>query len=91
MNRVRYDITISTLILGFLTFINCYSVRWATRTQNIFTVTKVLALGIIIVAGLVWLGLGKDFMSSYSSIVMKFVILVKQIIFHLWIVCAKFL
>ncbi len=45
--------------LGFLTFINCYNVKWATRVQDVFAVTKVFALAIIVVAGLVYLFMGK--------------------------------
>ncbi|KAL1238895.1 Large neutral amino acids transporter small subunit [Trichinella spiralis] len=46
------------LIICLLLFINCYNVSWATKTQNVFTVTKVIALLIIIITGFVWLGLG---------------------------------
>ncbi|KHJ80020.1 Asc-type amino acid transporter 1 domain protein, partial [Oesophagostomum dentatum] len=43
---------------AFLTFINCYNVRLATRFSDTFTITKVAALLCIILAGLVWLALG---------------------------------
>ena len=47
------------LVAGFLTFINCWNVRITTRVQNVFMVTKVTALMIIVVAGMVYIFKGK--------------------------------
>lgn len=41
-----------------VTFVNCYSVKLATRIQNIFTVTKLVAVAVIIIAGMVMIGKG---------------------------------
>lgn len=43
------------LIQGFLTFINAYDVRFTTKIQNVFMFTKIAALVIIIMGGVVWL------------------------------------
>ncbi|XP_043937662.1 asc-type amino acid transporter 1 [Protopterus annectens] len=43
---------LSTVCVLFLTWVNCFSVRWATRIQDIFTAGKLLALGVIIGVGM---------------------------------------
>lgn len=43
---------------GFLSWINCVNVRWVAKVQNVFMVTKLLALVMIIVAGVYHLASG---------------------------------
>ncbi|KAI6208350.1 Y+L amino acid transporter 2 [Aphelenchoides besseyi] len=45
-------------LLVILTIINCYSVRWSTRTQDVSTIAKLGALVVIILAGVVYVALG---------------------------------
>jgi len=44
--------------LGIITFVNCASVKWATRMQIVFTAAKMIAIVMLIVTGLVRLGQG---------------------------------
>ncbi|XP_051154060.1 large neutral amino acids transporter small subunit 2 [Leptopilina boulardi] len=60
---------LAAVVTCFLTAVNCYNVKWATRVQSIFTGTKIFALIIIMVAGLWWLCLGhtENFRSPMSD------------------------
>ncbi|XP_048873990.1 large neutral amino acids transporter small subunit 1-like [Brienomyrus brachyistius] len=44
---------IACLCLTLLTFVNCISVKAATKVQDVFTTSKLIALGIIIVFGFI--------------------------------------
>ncbi|XP_012934927.1 Y+L amino acid transporter 2-like [Aplysia californica] len=50
---------LAVVCIMVLTFVNCASVEWATRVQDVFTYAKLLALALIIVTGIVQLGRGE--------------------------------
>uniref|UniRef100_A0A671QW33 Y+L amino acid transporter 2-like n=1 Tax=Sinocyclocheilus anshuiensis TaxID=1608454 RepID=A0A671QW33_9TELE len=60
---------IAALIIGLLTFVNCMKVKWGAILQVISTVAKVLALIVIIIAGMVVLAQGKtnNFRDSFEN------------------------
>lgn len=47
------------LFSGFLTFINCYDVKFTTKLQNVFMFTKIAALVLVIIVGVVYMSSGK--------------------------------
>ncbi|XP_051884686.1 Y+L amino acid transporter 2-like [Pristis pectinata] len=78
---------IGAACISILTFINCASVKWGTRVQDVFTFAKVVGLIIIIVAGMVKLGQGEtDFSSAFSGSVWD----VDRIIMSLYFVLFSF-
>ncbi|XP_008309252.1 large neutral amino acids transporter small subunit 1 [Cynoglossus semilaevis] len=50
---------VACLCILLLTFINCYSVKAATRVQDFFAAAKLLALALIIIIGFVKIGQGE--------------------------------
>lgn len=60
---------IAILCLAILAVINSWSVPWSTKVQDIFTVTKVLALIAIILTGIVYLAKGEttNFENSFEG------------------------
>ncbi|XP_047496043.1 Y+L amino acid transporter 2-like isoform X1 [Penaeus chinensis] len=60
---------LAALAICFLTFINCWNVRLTTRLQNCFMITKIGALCIVIVAGLVTICMGntQNFENSFEG------------------------
>ncbi|XP_074641321.1 Y+L amino acid transporter 2-like [Tubulanus polymorphus] len=46
-------VLLAAISICFLSFLNCASVDWAARLQDVFMFFKILALGIIIVAGMI--------------------------------------
>uniref|UniRef100_A0A8C5HB37 Solute carrier family 7 member 8b n=1 Tax=Gouania willdenowi TaxID=441366 RepID=A0A8C5HB37_GOUWI len=52
---------LAAVCLLLLTWVNCYSVRWATRVQDVFTAGKLFALGLIILLGVVQICKGRLF------------------------------
>lgn len=55
--------------LVLLTIVNCWSVKWATRIQDIFTYAKLLCIVMITIIGFVELGKGKtdNFKDSFKG------------------------
>lgn len=49
----------AALCITILTVINAWDVKWAMRVQDVFTYAKLLALGLIIITGIVQLCLGR--------------------------------
>ncbi|KTF78661.1 hypothetical protein cypCar_00045078 [Cyprinus carpio] len=60
---------IAAVIIGLLTFVNCMKVKWGAILQVISTVAKVLALIVIIIAGMIVLAQGKtnNFRDSFEN------------------------
>lgn len=49
---------LGTVCLCFLTAINCLSVKWSMKIQDVFTAGKLIALVLITLTGVVWMFMG---------------------------------
>ncbi|XP_048488725.1 Y+L amino acid transporter 2 [Plutella xylostella] len=49
---------VAAATICLLTFINAYDVRFTTKVQNVFMFTKIKALVVIIIGGIVWMARG---------------------------------
>ncbi|XP_065065022.1 b(0,+)-type amino acid transporter 1-like isoform X4 [Rhopilema esculentum] len=60
---------IACCVIGIICFINCASVKWATRIQVIFTAAKLAAIALLIITGLVRLGQGynQNFKNAFEG------------------------
>lgn len=69
-NAVRL---LAAVCLCILTAVNCISVRWTMRIQDVFTTSKLLALVVIIISGIYYIGIGhtenfdRAFEGNYSA------------------------
>ncbi len=43
---------LAAAFIAFLTWLNCYSMKITTRLQNMFMVTKILALVLVVLVGI---------------------------------------
>ena len=64
--------------LGLITFINCFSVKLATKVQNVFTAAKLVAIAIIIAGGLYMIGIGEYIILYNFTLIDTFFIKWKQ-------------
>uniref|UniRef100_A0A3P8UEW5 Solute carrier family 7 member 5 n=1 Tax=Amphiprion percula TaxID=161767 RepID=A0A3P8UEW5_AMPPE len=81
---------VACLCILLLTFVNCYSVKAATRVQDFFAAAKLLALGLIIIIGFVKIGQGTSFTAGAGYCVSSCRNLPRAIIISLPIVTAVY-
>ena len=63
---------IAAVFISGLTWLNCYSMKITTRLQNLFMVTKILALTLVVIVGIVALFQGTSFLQLHSILYSTF-------------------
>ena len=77
-------------------FINCGSVKWATRIQDTFTFGKLIALVILIVIGLIEVGSGKQkqvqlwHLNNNNNIIIIIIIIIITQTLNTWNILGMF-
>ena len=68
---------IAAVFISGLTWLNCYSMKITTRLQNLFMVTKILALTLVVIVGIVALFQGTSFLHSilHSILLLNFALI----------------
>ncbi|XP_063303677.1 cystine/glutamate transporter-like [Pelobates fuscus] len=64
---------ISVICITFIIALNCWSVSWSANVQMLFTVLKLVAIGLIIVPGIIALGKGhtENFQNMFDTTSLK--------------------
>lgn len=58
MPQMAISLLAAVFITGF-TWLNCYSMKITTRMQNVFMVTKLVAMGLVILGGIYGMSQGE--------------------------------
>lgn len=77
---------VAVIAICFITFVNCYSVKMATRMNNVFTVAKLLAIVIVVIVGIIRFSLGhtEHLQTGFEGTTTSFSDIATAFYFGLW-------